>query len=106
MLRSEHRPLDERVRQSIAALRTGLQDEGLSEGQHYRIDYHSPQSDADVVKVARMLVRDKVDVIHASAYAAIQAAQKATTTIPIVAHDNRAGSRRRGSSPVGSGPSR
>src|SRR5262252_5163231 len=35
----------------------------------------------------RMLVRDKVDVIHASAYTAIHAAQRVTTTIPIVAHD-------------------
>jgi putative ABC transport system substrate-binding protein len=32
-------------------------------------------------------VRDKVDVIHAIAQVAIEAARKATTTIPIVAHD-------------------
>jgi putative ABC transport system substrate-binding protein len=87
MLRSENRPLDDRLRQNIAALRAGLQDEGYAEGHHYRIDYHAPKSEGDVVKLARMLVRDKVDVIHASAYVAIRAAQKATTTIPIVAHD-------------------
>lgn len=87
MLRSETRPLDDRIKQNIAALRTGLQDEGYAEGQHYRIDYHSPRSGDDVAKLARGLVRDKVDVIHATAYVAIQAAQKATTTIPIVAHD-------------------
>ena len=87
MLRSEHRPLDERLRQNIAALRAGLQDEGHVEGQHYRIDYHTPKTEADVVNLARMLVRDKVDVIHASAYTAIHAAQQATKTIPIVAHD-------------------
>ena len=87
MLRSEHRPLDDRTRQNIAALRAGLQDGGYAEGQHYRIDYHSPTSEADVVKLARTLVRDRVDVIHASAYTAIHAAQKVTTTIPIVAHD-------------------
>ena len=87
MLRSEHRPLDDRTRQNIAALRAGLQDGGYAEGQHYRIDYHSPTSEADVVKLARSLVRDRVDVIHASAYTAIHAAQKVTTTIPIVAHD-------------------
>ena len=38
MLRSENRPLDDRLRQNIAALRDGLQDEGYAEGRHYRID--------------------------------------------------------------------
>jgi putative tryptophan/tyrosine transport system substrate-binding protein len=87
MLRSENRPLDERIRQNIADVRAGLQDEGYAEGQHYRIDYYAPTSDVDVVRLARTLVRDKVDVIHAIAHVAIEAARKATTTIPIVAHD-------------------
>src|SRR4029453_8148521 len=87
MLRSENRPLDERIRQNIADVRAGLQDEGYAEGQHYRIDYYSPTSKADIVTLARTLVRDKVDVIHAIAHPAIEAARKATTTIPIVAHD-------------------
>ena len=87
MLRSENRPLDERIRQNIADVRAGLQDEGYAEGQHYRIDYYSPSSKVEVVKIARTLVRDKVDVIHAIAHVAIEAARKATTTIPIVAHD-------------------
>jgi putative tryptophan/tyrosine transport system substrate-binding protein len=87
MLRSEHRPLDDRIRQNIADVRAGLQDEGYAEGQHYRIDYYSPTSAVDVLKLARTLVRDKVDVIHAIAHVAIEAARKATTTIPIVAHD-------------------
>ena len=88
MLRSETRPLDDQIRQNIAAVRAGLQDEGYVEGQHYRIDYHSPVSEeADVAKLAQALVRDKVDVIHAIASVAIHAAQKATQSIPIVAHD-------------------
>jgi hypothetical protein len=87
MLRSEYRPPDERITQNIAALRGGLQDEGLVEGQHYRVDYHSPKSETELAELARALVRDNVDVIHASAYLAIAAAQKATRTIPIVAHD-------------------
>jgi putative tryptophan/tyrosine transport system substrate-binding protein len=87
MLRSENRPFDDRIRQNIADLRAGLQDEGYAEGQHYRIEYYSPTSGVDVVKVARTLVRDKVDVIHAIARVAIEAARKATATIPIVAHD-------------------
>jgi putative ABC transport system substrate-binding protein len=87
MLRSENRPLDDRIRQNIADVRAGLQDEGYAEGRHYRIDYYSPTSDVDVVKLGRTLVRDKVDVIHAIAHVAIEAARKATRTIPIVAHD-------------------
>jgi ABC-type uncharacterized transport system substrate-binding protein len=87
MLRSENRPLDDRIKQNIADVRAGLQDEGYAEGQQYRIDYYSPTREVDVVKLARTLVRDKVDVIHAIAHVAIEAARKATTTIPIVAHD-------------------
>jgi putative ABC transport system substrate-binding protein len=87
MLRSDNRPVDARVAQTIAVLRAGLQDEGFVDGQHYRIEYHSAKNEADVVKLARALVRDKVEVIHAIAYVAIRAAQKATQTIPIVAHD-------------------
>lgn len=87
MLRSDNRPLDDRIRQNIADVRAGLQDEGYAEGRHYRIDYYSPTSEVDVVKLGRTLVRDKVDVIHAIAHVAIEAARKATRTIPIVAHD-------------------
>jgi ABC-type uncharacterized transport system substrate-binding protein len=87
LLRSEKRPIDDRLRQNFAALRAGLHQEGFAEGRHYRIDYHSPASEADFAKLAQALVREKVDVIHASAYVAIHAAQKATQTIPIVAHD-------------------
>ena len=87
MLRSEHRPVDERIRQNLEALRAGLQDEDLVEGRHYRLDYRSPRTAADVAALAREAVRGKVDVIHASAYGAIHAARSVTTTIPIVAHD-------------------
>jgi len=33
MLRSENRPLDDRIRQNLADVRAGLQDEGYAEGQ-------------------------------------------------------------------------
>ena len=49
MLRSENRPLDDRIRQNIADVHAGLQDEGYAEGRHYRIDYYSPTSEVDVV---------------------------------------------------------
>ena len=87
MLRSEHRRLDDRIKQNIADVRTGLHDEGYAEGQHYRIDYYAPTNEADIAKLAQRLVGGKVDVIHAIGHVAIVAAQKATSTIPIVAHD-------------------
>ncbi len=87
MVRSESRPIDDRIRQNIAALRAGLQDEGYVDGQHYRVDFHSPQNEADIARLVRALVRNKVDVINAIGSVAIREAQKATQTIPIVAHD-------------------
>ena len=87
MLRSDHRPLDDRITQNIADVRAGLQEEGYVEGQHYRIDYKAPTAEVDARTLARTLVRDRVDVIHAIGHVAIDAARKATTTIPIVAHD-------------------
>ena len=87
LLRSESRPLDDRLRQNFAALRAGLKDGGYVEGQHYRLDYYSPKSAAEAIRLARALARDHVDVIHASAFIAIDAARKATASIPIVAHD-------------------
>ena len=87
MVRSESRPIDDRIRQNIAALRAGLQDEGYVDGQHYRVDFHSPQNEADIASLVRALVRNKVDVINAIGSVAIREAQKATQTIPIVAHD-------------------
>ena len=87
MLRSETRPLDDRISQNIADVRTGLQEEGYAEGQHYRIEYYAPTAERNIASIARTLVREKVDVIHAISSVAVEAARKATTTIPIVAHD-------------------
>jgi putative ABC transport system substrate-binding protein len=88
MLRSENRPPgDPAMIRAIAAFRSGLQDEGYTEGQHYRIDYRFPKPEVDAAKLAQAMVGDKVDVIHAAAFVAIDAARKATRTIPIVAHD-------------------
>lgn len=87
MVYSESRPLDERIKRNIAALRAGLQDEGYIEGQHYRVDFHSPHNEADLTRLVRALVKNNVDVINAIGAVAIREAQKATQTIPIVAHD-------------------
>jgi hypothetical protein len=66
MLRSESRPIDERIRQNLAALRAGLQDGGYVEGRHYRIDYHSPKSEADAATLRARSCAPSV--IHASAF--------------------------------------
>ena len=88
MLRSENRGPDEpAIIRNIAAFRDGLQGEGYAEGQHYRIDYRFPKTDGDAAKLAQAMVNDKVDVIHAAGFVAIDAARRATKTIPIVAHD-------------------
>ena len=88
MLRSENRGPDEpAIIRNIAAFRGGLQGEGYVEGQHYRIDYRFPKTDGDAAKLAQAMVNDKVDVIHAAGFVAIDAARRATKTIPIVAHD-------------------
>ena len=88
MLRSENRGPDEpAIVRNITAFRDGLQGEGYAEGQHYRIDYRFPKTDGDAAKLAQAMVNDKVDVIHAAGFVAIDAARKATKTIPIIAHD-------------------
>jgi putative ABC transport system substrate-binding protein len=87
MVYSESRPLDERIKRNIAALRAGLQDEGYVEGQHYHVDFHAPHNEADLARVVRTLVKSNVDVINAIGAVAIREAQKATPTLPIVAHD-------------------
>jgi ABC-type uncharacterized transport system substrate-binding protein len=87
MVYSESRPLDDRMKRNIAALRAGLQDEGYVEGQHYRVDFHAPHNEADLARLVRALVRNNIDVINAIGAVAIREAQKATQTIPIVAHD-------------------
>jgi putative ABC transport system substrate-binding protein len=91
MLRSS--PLDlpdrEPMLSSLAALRAGLRDQGYVDGQNFTIDYRLPRTDAneDVAAQARDLVRLSVDVIHAGGPQAVQAASRATTTLPILAHD-------------------
>jgi len=89
MLRSS--PLDvpdrEPITSSLAALRAGLRDQKYVEGVDFTIDYRLPRTDADVVAQADAVVALNVDVIHAAGPLAVQAATRATTTIPIVAHD-------------------
>ena len=88
MLRSEYRPPDDpAMMRNLAAFRGGLKDEGYIEGQHYRIDFRVPKTEADALRLAEGMVRDNADVIHAAGFVAIDAARRATKTVPIVGHD-------------------
>ena len=67
------------------ALRAGLRDLGYVEGKNIIVEYRWAQGKYELLPgMAADLLLHKVDVIVAYGTAAIQAAQKATTTVPIV----------------------
>lgn len=67
------------------AFRQGLRDAGYAEGRDVVIEWRSANGDyARIPKLAADLVQRKVDVIVADTTFATQAAQHATSTIPIV----------------------
>ena len=70
----------------MESFRQGLRDLGYIDGQNVIIEIrYAPNGVQQLPEVAAELVRLKVDVIHASGDLAPRVAQKATTTIPIVA---------------------
>ena len=67
------------------AFRQGLRDLGYIEGQNLIIEYRYAEGKVDrLPDLAAELVRLKVDAIFAESTASVQAAKKATTTVPIV----------------------
>jgi len=67
------------------AFRQGLRDAGYVEGRDLVIDWRSANGDyTQLRQMAADLVGHKVDVIVADTTPATQAAQRATSTIPIV----------------------
>jgi len=67
------------------AFRQGLRKLGYVEDQNILIEYRYAEGKLDrLPDLAAELVRLKVDVIFAQSTAAVQAAKKATTTVPIV----------------------
>jgi len=67
------------------AFTQGLRDEGYADGQNIRVEWRSADGRAErAAQIATELVDLKVDVIVASLTPAVQAAQKATRSIPIV----------------------
>ena len=68
----------------IAALRQGLREHGLIEGQNIEIEFGLAQSVAELPSVAAELVRRKVDVLFASGSPTVLPARDAAGTIPVV----------------------
>lgn len=67
------------------AFRQGLREQGYVEGQNVAIDIKNAEGRPErLLELAAELVRLKVDVIVAAPDASVQAAQRATKTIPIV----------------------
>ena len=68
----------------IGEFRQGLRELGYVEGQNVSLEIRSSDERPELQGLAAELVRLKVDVILATGNTAIDAAQKATTSIPIV----------------------
>src|SRR6266542_3436006 len=66
------------------ALRMGLRDLGYVEGKNIAIAFRSAETPDPLPEVAADLVRLKVDVIFATSSTEVEAARRATKTIPIV----------------------
>jgi len=74
------------TRALLSAFRQGVRERGYVEGQNLVIEYRPAEGRLDrFPALAADLVRLKVDLIVAGSTSAARAAQKATTTIPIVA---------------------
>ena len=71
--------------ESIEAFRQGLREFGWTEGQNFSFVFrHGDEQAEHLAERAADLARMKVDVIVATVPAAVEAARRATTTIPIV----------------------
>src|SRR5271167_4040242 len=66
------------------ALLEGLKALGYVEGKNIHVDYRVARKPEDVAEMARDLVAHKVDVITTVGPLAIEAARRATDSIPIV----------------------
>ena len=68
----------------IEAMRTGLRDLGYVEGKNLTFVFRSAETPDRLPEAAADLVRRNVDVIFATSSTEVEAARRATTTIPIV----------------------
>jgi putative tryptophan/tyrosine transport system substrate-binding protein len=77
----------------IVAMFDGLRRLGFIEGQNLTIDWRTYGPSADLVSEFEALVKTQPNVIYAGGIASVRAAQKATTTIPILGfYDDMVGS--------------
>src|SRR5262245_26537372 len=78
-------PTDSEYSRRIGAFRRGLQELGWAEGRNVALRVYQPEGRPDRLRAfAGDLVQDNVDVIVTAGGEAVQAAQQATSTIPIV----------------------
>ena len=68
----------------IEAMRTGLRDLGYVEGKNLTFVFRSAETPDRLPEAAADLIRRNVDVIFATSSTEVEAARRATTTIPIV----------------------
>ena len=81
-------PDDQDFRRNFDGFRQVLRESGYAEGTNLTFEFRvRPGSPQEILALAEELVRLKVDVVVALAPAALHAAAKATTSIPIVALD-------------------
>ena len=81
MARADYDPAKDPIKD---ALLEGLQALGYVEGKNIHIEYRVPRKPDDTAEMARDLVGHKVDVIATFGPAPIEAARRATDSIPIV----------------------
>jgi len=70
--------------QRVRAFRTGLQDRGYVEGKNIDLEFRWAEKVEQLPERAAELVRLRVDVIFANSSTEVEAARRATTTVPIV----------------------
>jgi ABC-type uncharacterized transport system substrate-binding protein len=69
----------------VEALRRGMRELGYTEGKNFIVEYRGAEGKFETIPaIVAELVRLKVDVLVLPLFGAIDAAKKATTTIPIV----------------------
>ena len=68
----------------VRALRMGLQDHGYVEGKNIAFDFRWAENAEQLPELAAELVRLRVDVIFANSSTEVEAARRATRTVPIV----------------------
>src|SRR6516165_9757890 len=75
---------EEQMKSLYAAIIDGLQAHGYVEGKNIHIELRVPRKPEEVAEMAAELVNRKVDVIVTAGPQPIEAAKRATATIPIV----------------------